>query len=144
MSKLRPAFRLHLGPERKIFDALEVNNLSKRMTRTPGTLKRISLSRIILLMHHPVGANPHQHSQKKTKTIVLIEKNPNNKAKAKILLPLASTPPLSERTKTRIRTKKTYPTLSATLVSRKVIIPTSILKKSQKTSVCLNNLHVGD
>ena len=52
MPRPRPAFRLHPGPERWIFDALEVNDLPKKMIKTPETMKRISLLRILLLMHY--------------------------------------------------------------------------------------------
>ena len=95
-------------------------------------------------MHHQVRPSPLWHSSKRTRTVVLAEEDPNDKAKARILLPLASTPLLSGRTKTRIRTRKTYPTLSTTLASRKAIMPTNVPRKSQKTSVGLDNLHVGD
>ena len=91
-----------------------------------------------------MGPNPHWHSPKRTKTIVLVGKNLDDKAKARIFLPLASTPSLLKKSRTRIRTKKTYPTLSAILVSRKVNIPTSVPKKSQKTRVNLDNFYVGN
>ena len=86
--------------------------------------------------------NPHRHSSRKTITIVLLKKNPDNKAKARIPLPLASTPMVSGII--RIRSRKTHQTLNAILVNRKVIIPISVLRRSQKTSVGLNNLYVGD
>ena len=70
-------------------------------------------------MHHQVEPNSRRHSPKRTRTIVFAKEDPDNKAKAKILLPLASLPPLLKKTRTRIRTKKAYPTLSATLVSKK-------------------------
>ena len=139
---LRPASRLHLRLERWILNALKVNNPSKKMTKTPGTTKIISFLKIFLLMHHHVGLNPLWHSLRKTRTVIPTEKDPDNKAKAKIFLPLASTPPSSEKTKTKIRTKRTYPTLSATVVSKKIIMPISVLRRSQKTSVGFNNLHV--
>ena len=144
MPRPKLAFRLYPGLERWILNALKVNDLPKKMTRTPRIMKRISLPRIFLLMHHQVGHNPFWHSQRKTRTVVLVENDSDNKAKTRILLPLASTPPSSGKTRTRIRTRKTYLTLSAILVSRKVIMPTSIPRKSKKTSVGLNNLHVGD
>ena len=142
--RLKSASRLHSGPGRWIFDVLEVNDPPRRMTRTPGTTKRISLPRILLLIHHQVGPNSLWHSPKKNRTVVFIKEDPNNKTKARILLPLESTPLLSGNTKTSIRTKMTSPTLSATLVSRRAIMPTSALKKSQKTSICLNNFYVID
>ena len=114
------------------------------MTKTPGTMKRISLLRILLLMHHQVGPNLLRHSPKKTKTVVLTEEDPNNKGKARILLPLASTPPSSKRIRTRIKIRKTYLTLSATLISRKIIMPINVPRKSQKTSIGLDDLHVDD
>ena len=91
-----------------------------------------------------MGLNPLRHNPKRNRTVVFAEENPNDKAKARILLPLASMPLLSERTRIRIRTSKISPTLSATLVSRKAITLTSVLKKSQKTSFGLNDLHVSD
>ena len=142
--RLRPVFSLYLRPRRWIFDAFEVNDKSRRMTKTPGALKKISLLRILLLMGHQVGPNPHRHSLRKTRIVVFTKKNLDNKAKARILLLLASMPLLSGRTKTRIRTRKTYPTLNAILVSRKVIMRTCVPKKSQKTSVTLNKLHISD
>ena len=114
------------------------------MTKTLGTSKKISLSRIVLLICYKVGPNPHRHSAKRSRIVVLAKKNPDNKAKARILLPLPSTPPLSRRTRTKIRTRKTYLILNAILVSKKVIMPTSDLKRSQKTSVSFDNLHIGD
>ena len=95
-------------------------------------------------MHYQVGLNPYPHSPKRTRTVVLVKENPNNKAKTRTFLPLASTPLLLGRTRTKIRTKKTYLTLNAILVSRKVIMLTGIIKKSQKTSVGFDDLHVGD
>ena len=79
-----------------------------------------------------MGPNPFRHIPKKTKTLVFVKEDRDDKAKNRILLPLMLTPPPSERTRTRIRTKKIYLTLSAILVSRKVIIPISVLKRSQK------------
>ena len=95
-------------------------------------------------MHHQVGPNPLWHSPRKIRTVVLAKENPNDKVKARILLPLALTPLPSGKTRTRIKIRKTYPILSTTLVNKKVIMPTSALRKSQKTSVGLNDLHVGD
>ena len=95
-------------------------------------------------MHHQVGLNLFRHSSRRIRTVVLAEKDPSNKAKARILLPLASTPPLSGKTRIRIRTRKIYPILSATIVSTKIIIPTNVPRRSQKTSVNLDNLYVGD
>ena len=141
---LRPklASRLHPGRERWILNALEVNDLPRRRIRTPGITKRISLPRILLLIHRQVGPNLLRPSPRRNKTVVLAEEDPDDRAKARILLSLASTLLLLDRTK--IRTKKTYPTLSATPASRKVIMPTSVLRRSQKTSVGLDDLHVGD
>ena len=144
MPKPRPAFRLHPGPEKWILDTLKINGQSKKRTRIPGTTRRISLPRIFLLMHHQVRPNLLRHSPRKNRIIVLAEEDPNNKAKTSIFLPLASTPLLSGKTRTRIRTKKTSLTLSATLVSRKAITQTSVPRKSQKTSIGLDDLHVGD
>ena len=95
-------------------------------------------------MHHQVEPNPLRHSPRRTRTVVLTEENPNNRAKARIPLLLASTPPLSGKTRTRIMTKRTSSTLIAILVSKKAITPTSAPKKSQKTSVGLDNFHVGN
>ena len=142
MPRPKPASRLHPERGRWILNALEVNGLPRRRIRTPGITKKISLPRILLLIHRQVGLNPLRPSPRRNKTVVLAEEDPNDRAKARILLPLASTPLLSK--KTRIRTRKTYPILSATPASKKVIIPTSIPKKSQKTSVGLDDLHVGD
>ena len=89
-----------------------------------------------------MGPNPLQPSLRRNRTVVLAEEDPDDRAKARILLPLASTPLLSGRT--RIRTRKTYPTLGATLASRKIIMPTSVPRRSQKTSIGLDDLHVGD
>ena len=115
MPRPKPAFRLHPERGRWILDALEVNGLPSRKIRTPGITKRISLPRILLLMHHQVGLNPLRHSPRRNRTVVLAEEDPDDRAKARILLPLASTPLLSGRT--RIRTRKTYLTLSATPAS---------------------------
>ena len=144
MLRPRLAFKLYSGSERWILDALEVNDLPKKMTKFPETTKRISLPWIFLLMHHQVGPNPLRHSPRRTRTVIFAKENPDIKAKARILLPFASTPPPSGRTRTKIRTKMTYPIMSATLVSKKVIMPTSVLRRSQKTSVGLDNLHVSD
>ena len=144
MSRPKPASKLYPGLGRWILDTFKVNNPSRRMTKTPRTTKRISLLRILLLMHHQVRPNPLRYSPRKTRTIVLVEENPDNRAKARIFLPLGSTPLLSRRTRTRIKTRKTSPTLSATLVSRKAITPTSAPKKSQKTSVGFDDLLIGD
>ena len=138
----KPASRLHPERGRWIFDALKVNGLPKRRIKTPEITKKISLPRILLLIHRQVGPNPLWPSPRRNRTVVLAEENPDDRAKARILLPLASTPLLSGRT--RIRTRKTYPTLSATPASRKVIMPTSVPRRSQKTSVGLDDLHVGD
>ena len=79
-----------------------------------------------------MGPNLYRHDAKRTRTLVLAKENLNNKAKARILLPLTSTPLLSRKTKTRIRIRKTYLTLSATFVSKKVIMPTSVPKGAKK------------
>ena len=142
MPRPRPASRLYPGPGRWILDALEVNSQPRRRTRILGTTRRINLPRILPLMRHQVGPNLLLHSPRRNRTVVLAEEDPNNKAKARILLPLASTPLLSGRTKTRIRTRKISPILSTTLVSKKIIMPTSVPKRSQKTSVGLDNLYV--
>ena len=144
MLRPKPVSRLHPGPKKWILNSFKVNDLPKKISKTLRTSKRISFPRIFLLMCHQVGPNPYRHSSKKTRTVVLTKKVPNNKVKARIFLLLASMPLLSRRTRTKIKTKKTYPTLSATLVSRKIIMPTSVPKKSQKTSVGLDNLHVSD
>ena len=140
----RPAFRLYPGPKRWIFNTLEVNDPPREMTRILETMKRISLPRIFLLMHHQVGRNLLRYSPRTTRTVVFAKENPNNKAKARIFLSLTSMLPPSGRTRIKIRTKKTYPILSATLVSRKIIMPISIPRRSQKTIVSLDNLHVSD
>ena len=137
MLRLNPASRLYPGPKRWILDAPEVNDLPRKMTKTPGTIKKISLPRILLLIHHYVGPNLLRHSPRKIKTVVLAKKNPDNKTKARILLLLTSTPPQSRRTKTKIRARKTYLILIAILVSKKVIMPTNIPKKSQKLASVL-------
>ena len=144
MPRPRPAFRLYPEPGRWILDALVVNNPLRRRIKISRILKRISFSRIFLLMRHQAEPNPHRHSLRKNRTIPFVEKGPNNRAKARIPLPLASTPLQSGRIKTKIRTKKTSPTLSVTLVNKKATMPTSALRKSQKTSVGLDNLYVGD
>ena len=144
MPRPRPVSRIRPGPGRWILNAFEVNDPPRKMTRTPGTTKKISLLRILLLIHHQVGPNPLWHSSKRTKTVVLTKEDPNDRAKTKILLPLASMLLLSRRTRTRIRTRRTSPILNGTLVSKKPITPASALRKSQKTSVGLDNFHVGD
>ena len=144
MPRSRPASRLYLGPKRWIFNALEVNNPPRKMTKTLETMKRISLPRILLLIHYQMGPNPLWHILKRTRTVVLAKEDANDKAKARILLPLASIPPPSWRTRTKIRTKKTYLTLSATLISRKVIMLIIVPRESQKTSFGHDNFHVGD
>ena len=144
MLRLRPASRLHMGPGRWILDALVVNNPLRRRTKISRILKKISLPRILLLMRHQVGPNLHRHSLKRNRTVALVEEDPNDRAKARTPLPLASMPLQLGKTKTRIRTRKTSPTLNAILVSRKATMPTSASRKSQKTSVGLDNLHVGD
>ena len=143
---LRPKLvsRLHPGLERWILNTLKVNNLPRRMTRTSGTTKRLSFSRIFLLMHHQMGLNPLQNSLRMTKTVVFAKENPDNKAKTRILILLTSTLLPSKKTRTRIRTKKIYLTLNTTLISRKIIMPTNVLRRSQKTSVGFDNLHVSD
>ena len=117
---------------------------TKKDDKNSRDTKRISLPRIFLLMHYQVGPNLLWQSPRKTRTVVLTKENPKNRVKARILLPLVSTPLLSGKTRTRRRTRKTSLILSATLISRKAITPTSTSKKSQKTSVGLGNLHVGD
>ena len=144
MPRPRPTSRLYPGPERWILNALEANDPPRRMTKTPETTKKISFPRILLLMYHQVGPNPLRHNPRRNRTVVLAEEDPDNKAKARILLPLASTPLLLGRTRTKIKTRNTSPTLSDTLISRKAITPTSVPRKSQKTSVNLDNLYVGD
>ena len=143
MPKLRPASRLYPRPEWLIPNALKINDPLRKMTRTLETSKRRSFPKILLLMRHQMGPNPHRHSPKRTRIVVLAEEDPNNKAKARILLPLTSMPLLSKRTRTKIKTWKIYPTLSAIFVSRKVIMPISVSRKSQKTSVSLHDFHVG-
>ena len=142
MPRLKPASRLYSRLGRWIFNTLEVNNLLRRMTRIPGTLKRISFSRIFLLMRYQARLNLHRHSLRKNKIVVLAKENFDDRTKAKILLLLVLTPLLSGRT--RIKIRRTSPTLSATLISRKVIIPISAPRKSQKTSISLDDLHVSD
>ena len=144
MPRPSPAFKLHSGPGRLILDVLEVNNLLKRITRISKTLKRISFPRILLLMHYQAGPNPHWHSLRKNKIVIFAEDDPDNRAKARIPLSLTLTSLLSERTRTKIKTRRTSPILSATFVSRKNIIPTNALRRSQKTSVGLDNLHIDD
>ena len=144
MPRPKPAFRLYPGPGRWILGAPVVNDLSKRRIRTPGITKKISLPRILLLIHCQVGLNLLWHSPKRNRTVVFAKKDPNDRAKARILLPLALTPRPSGKTRTKIRIRKTYPKLSATLANKKAIMPTSVPRRSQKTSVGLDNLHVGD
>ena len=144
MWRSKPASRLYPGPGRWILNTLEVNDPLKKMTRILGTLKRISLPKILLLMQYHAGPNPHRHSLKRNRIVVLAKENPNNRAKTRIPLPLASMSLLSRRTRTKIRTRKISPTLSATLVSRNAIMPTSALRKSSKTSIGLDDLYVGD
>ena len=144
MPRPKPASRLYPRQERWILDTFEVNGLPRRKIRIPGITKRISLPRILLLKHRQVGLNPLQHSPKRNRRVVLAKKEPNDRAQAGILLPLASTPLPLGKTRIRIRTRKTYPTLSATLANRKAIMPTSVPRRSQKTSVGLDDLHVGD
>ena len=144
MPRPKPASRLHPEQGRWILDALKVNGLPRRRIRTPGITKRISLPRILLLIHRQMGLNPLRHSPRRNRTVVLAKEDPDDRAKARILLPLVSTPLLLGRTRTRIRIRKTYPIMSATPASRKVIMPTSVPRRSQKTSVGLDNFHVGD
>ena len=144
MPRPKPTSRLYPGPRRWIFDALKVNNRPKKMTKTSETTKRISFPRILLSMHHQLGSKALRHILKRTRTVVLVDKDPDNRAKARILLLLASMLLLSGKTRTKIRTRKTSPTLSATLVSKKTITLTSALRKRQKTSAGLDNLHVND
>ena len=144
MLRSKPASRLYPRPGRWILDAFEMNYPLRKMTRIPGTLKRISLLRIPLLIRHQAGSNPHRHSLRRNRTVVLVEEDPDNRAKTRIPLPLASTPLLSGKTRTRIRTKKTSPTLSAILVSKKAIMLISAPRKSSKTSVGLDDLHIDD
>ena len=130
MPRPRPASRLYPRPGRWILDALKVNGQPRKRTRTPGTPRKISLPRIFLLMHHYLGLNPLLHSPRRNRTVVLAKEDPDNKAKARILLPLASTPLLSGRTRTRIMIRKISPTLSITLISKKVITQTNIPRRS--------------
>ena len=95
-------------------------------------------------MHHEVRPNLLRHSPKRTKTVVFAKEDPDNKGKLKILLPLASTLPLSGKIRSKIKIGRTSPTLSATLISRKAIMQTSAPKRGQKTRVGLDNFHVGD
>ena len=104
MAKPKPASRIYPGPGRLIFDAPMVNDLPRRRIKTLGIIKKISLPRILLLMHCQVGPNPLRHSPRRNKTVVLAKEDPDDKAKARILLPLASTPLLSGKTRTKIRT----------------------------------------
>ena len=141
MLRLRQASRLHLKQGRQIFDIFNGNGQLRRMTRILRTLKRISLSKILLLIchHHQLGPNYYWYNQlRKTRIVVFVRKDfiVKVKAKVRILLLLASTLLPSRRTK--IRTRRIL------LVRKKVIMLTSILKKSQKTSVGLDNLHVND
>ena len=144
MPRPRPAFRLHPGPGRWILDAFKVNNPPRKMIRTPGTTKRISFSRIFLLMHHQVGPNLLWHSPKKTRTVVIAKENPDDRAKARIPLPLASMLLLLGRTRTKIRIRRTSPTLNTTIINKKAITPISAPRRSSKTSVSLDDFHVGD
>ena len=144
MPRPRPASRLHSEQERWILNALKVNDPPKRRIRTPGITKRMGFPKILLLMHCQVGLNPLQHSSRKNKSVVLAEEDPNDRAKARILLPLASTPLPSGKTRIRIRTRETYLILSTALANKKAIMPISVPKRSQKTSVSLNNFHVGN
>ena len=94
-AEAKTTFKLYPGQKRWIFDALKVNGQPRKMTKISKILKRISLSRIFLLIlyHHPqVGPNFHWHSQpKKTRIVVFAEKDSDVKAKTrvKILLLLA-------------------------------------------------------
>ena len=144
MPKPKLAFRLYPGPGRWIFDAPVINNPPRRRIKTPRITKKLSLPRILLLMHCQVGLNPLRHSPRRNRIVVLAEKNPDDKAKARILLPLALTPLPLGKTRIRIRIRKTYPTLSATLTNRKALMPISVPRRSQETSVDLDNLYVGD
>ena len=144
MPRPKPASRLYTGSERWILNTLKVNNPARRMTKTPKTLKKISFPKILLLMRYQVGLNPHWHSPKKIRIVVLAKKDPDNKAKTRILLSLALTIPLSGKIRTKIKIKKIYPILSTTLISRMVIMPTSVPKKSHKTSAGLDNFYVSD
>ena len=58
-------------------------------------------------MHHQVGSNPLRHSLKRSRAVVLAKENPDNKAKVKILLLLASMPLPSGKTMIKIKIKKT-------------------------------------
>ena len=144
MPRPKPVFRLHPGSGRWILDALVVNNLLRRKTKIPRISKRISLPRILLLMHHQARPNILRHSPRRNRIVVFTKENLNDRAMARILLPLASTPLLSGKTRTKIRTRKTYLILNATPLSKKIIMPTNVPRKSQKTSVSLDNFYVGD
>ena len=144
MPRPKPASRLYPGPRRWILNALVVNNPLRKRTKILGILKRINFPRIFLLIRHQAGPNPHRHSLKRNRIVAFVKEGPDDRAKARISLSLVSMPLQSEKTRTRIRTKKTFPTLSITLVSRKVTMPTSAPRRSQKTSIDLDNLHVGD
>ena len=89
MPRLKPASKLHPGPGSCILDALVVNNLLRKKTKIPRISKRISFPRILLLMHHQVGPNPLWHSPRRNRIVVLAKEDPDNRAKARILLPLA-------------------------------------------------------
>ena len=144
MPRPKPASMLYPELGRWILDAFLVNNPLKRRTKIPGISKKISFPRIFLLMRHQAGSNPYRHSLRRNRTVALVEEGPNNRAKARTPLPLASTPLQSGRIKTRIRIKKTSSTLNATLVNRKATMPISAPKKRQKTSVGLDDFYVSD
>ena len=95
-------------------------------------------------MHRQVGFNPLWHSPRKNRTVVLTKEDPDNRTKTRILLLLMSTPLPSGKRRIKIRTRKTYPILSATLANRKTIMPISVPRRSQKTSVNFDDLHVDD
>ena len=87
MPRPRPASRLHPGREKWIFNALKVNGLLRKKIRTPEITKRISFPRILLQMHRQVGLNPLRHSSRRNRIVVLAEEDPDDRAKARILLP---------------------------------------------------------
>ena len=95
-------------------------------------------------MRYQIGLNPHRYSLRRNKIVVLNKENPNDRAKARMFLPLASTPLLSGKTRIKTMTKKISLTLNIIFVSIKAIMLINAPRKDQKTSVGLDNLHVGD
>lgn len=132
---LRPKqiFKLLLQQEKQISKVYKFSNVLRKKTRILRILRKINPPKIFLLIyfHYQVKLRLHQHNQpRKTRPVIFVKKNPIFKAKprARIYLLLASISQLLKKTKT----KSSQLILSIAIISKKIIIPISVLKKKSK------------